>query len=241
MISELHNELTALLSPFCRRLKWRRALHEATLGLAVGGVVAVLAGVCRMFTGSFVSAVLSIGGLVVVSAAPLLAGLWTMLRKASWQQAARMIDQRQGLKDRTVTAWQFASAAQPTVPQQLQIRDALLHLKRITAKEVVPLTIPRRLPRAVGLLVLSLCLLLWPRAEEPADAAASAAVDLHPRQQLATAPALEVSPQLATISRQRCRIDQSIAIAGPSEPEPHGRQVLLRNYLKSVESRPGAK
>ncbi|MCA9049764.1 MAG: hypothetical protein KDA89_13605 [Planctomycetaceae bacterium] len=97
----------------------------------------------------------------------------------AWLKAARTIDRCCDLKDRTVTALQFSSAAQPSVFQQLQIAETLRALQSVDRRRIVPLSIPRTWYAAALMFVLAGALWSAPvrssRTLPPVDAAAVAA------------------------------------------------------------------
>lgn len=110
-------------------------------GLLAGGAVGTSAAVIRIFTqGAF-------SGMWVVAAvlAPVvIAGSVAIIKSTSMQLAARTIDNRCGLKDRTQTALQFlASTADDSALRRLQVQDAEQHLQAVDPVMVAPIRAPK--------------------------------------------------------------------------------------------------
>ncbi len=110
-------------------------------GLLAGGAVGTSAAVIRICTqGAF-------SGMWVVAAvlAPVvMAGSVAIIKSTSMQLAARTIDNRCGLKDRTQTALQFlASTADDSALRRLQVQDAEQHLQAVDPVMVAPIRAPK--------------------------------------------------------------------------------------------------
>ncbi len=154
------------LKPVRARQRWRLALWAAAIGLLAGSCLGILlAGVRLLGAGLPLLAVIGMpaAGLALGLAAGL---LW----RRSWKDAAVAVDLHYRLKDRAATALAFLGEPEPTVMHRLQIVDAIDHLGRIEAREVVPLEMPRPLPYAVAALSLAVLLVLIPLGMHRAEA-----------------------------------------------------------------------
>ena len=125
-------------------------------GLLAGGAVGTSASVIRILTqGAFswmwvVAAVLS---------PVIVAGCVAIVRSTTMQLAARTIDNRCGLKDRTQTALQFlASKADDSALRRLQLEDAGNHLLCVNPVAVAPIRAPKTWGWGI-LMAVTACLL----------------------------------------------------------------------------------
>jgi hypothetical protein len=78
------------------------------------------------------------------------------------------VDQYYRLKDRSVTALEFAAAPDASPLQRMQISDAIGHLENVRANDVVPFRIPRMLPIACVAFMVMVGLTLIPLASTTA-------------------------------------------------------------------------
>lgn len=151
-------QLKTKLGPIRLRQRADRALRWGTFGLVVAAAVGSIWFVAnwlgaspippRVWSVLFVVGVLSaIGGL-----------LWP----TSWQSAARLVDNVYGLKDRTLTALDFATRSELKPLHALQIDDAVRHLSDVRPSQVVPWKSPKLLPLAMGSMVIMLGLAFLP-------------------------------------------------------------------------------
>ncbi len=100
-------------------------------------------------------------GAAVAVGFPLLALAWALWHGANWQQAARLIDRRLQLQDRTATALHLARNDAGDPFAVLQVEDAVAHLHSANIKGIrfsLPL---RRLASGLLLTLFSLSLIAW--------------------------------------------------------------------------------
>lgn len=142
-----------------RRQRVQSAVRAALWGLLLGAVTGLAAGLWRLLVDSNVP-VTAVAALLVV--VPLVAGLAGWFWPRGWLSAARAIDLCYRLKDRTVTALEFAQRQDGSPWHRLQLQDAAEHLKDVRPAEVVPLQAPRWWPWAVAVSAVAVGLLLWP-------------------------------------------------------------------------------
>ena len=156
-------QIHAALRPVRRRQRWQSAARTAALGLTLGSLLAVLLGSARV-VGWSVSTPAVMG---VLSAGTVLGFLVGYARGWSWHRTAVAVDTCYRLKDRAVTALAFSRSSEldESVIHQLQVVDALGHLRQVRAGEVVPLAVPKILPVALASLLVASVLLLVPRSE----------------------------------------------------------------------------
>ena len=155
-IVEMRAEFFQRLGPVRGRLRAGQLLAVIEQSLLPAVLIATVLCVFR-FAYGFPSA-------WIVSAtalAPLvLAAVWGLARDIAWLAIARAIDQRYALADRTLTALanlqQFERDLKLPPTAELQLRDALEHLKQIQAREVVGLRMSGRTSSLMFLLVLIL-------------------------------------------------------------------------------------
>ncbi|MFN3193209.1 MAG: hypothetical protein ACE361_22045 [Aureliella sp.] len=109
---------------------------------------------------------------ILVFASTMLGLAVGMLVPTSWRSTAEIVDQHYGLKDRSLTAFDFAARSKLDELQMLQVEDALEHLDRVDASEVVPYRIPRFAPAAICTLAVMLAIALVPTQSSEAVASA---------------------------------------------------------------------
>lgn len=155
--------LRSVLVPVRRRQRLVRAVRGLTYGLAAGSSGCVLLVVCRwLFSEEPLPVVWPLLTLVITPiAGAVLGACWP----CHWQAAARALDQAGGLRDRTSTAWQLATAGAADAMQRLQLQDTLLQLQAVSVAEAVPR------PRLRGLLwsasLAAAACVLWLSASLP--------------------------------------------------------------------------
>ena len=161
------------LDPVRRRQQQRLAISLAAWGLLASSLVLAIWAAGRWLIGWELTAAWALGVAVAGPAAGYLAGLaW----RRDWHAAALAIDAHYRLKDRAATALAFLKKSDPSSVHRLAVADALSHLERVDARQVVPLAAPRVLPYAIGALVLALLALVF--ATGPAKVNASPAQPL---------------------------------------------------------------
>lgn len=163
----MKTEIRSSLTPVRQRQRFQSTLSGATYGLFVAGLVGIAMGIYRLATGQLVSWPAVLGVLV---AGPLLGGIVGTLLARPWKQAATAVDSHYELKDRTVTALEFAENAEPSPFHELQLADATSHLDKMDAKGVAPLRAPGKTPMIAATVALAGTLLLWPLQQKPAAA-----------------------------------------------------------------------
>lgn len=167
------------LQPIRQRQRTVSVVRAAAWGLASGSVAATVLGILRL-AGTTSSAGTGWGVLLGVPlVAALTAAVWGWL-KTDWLPAARAVDGHYKLKDRTETALAFLrheQAGQTDELQQLQLADAVQHLLRVEAKQVVPLVLPSSLHWATVTTALAVMLLCWPTGRSQVSAGPSQPID----------------------------------------------------------------
>ena len=109
----------------------------------------------------------------ILIAGPVLGWVCSKTRSRSERDAAAAIDQTYHLKDRATTALQFlAQSTAPTVWQELQLEDAVLHLASVDPQTVAPVRIPRSWVCGLGVSTVALAVTFFGASGEPALAEA---------------------------------------------------------------------
>jgi hypothetical protein len=160
------------LRPVVRRQRAMLMLRSMLVGCVVASLIGLYLGVMRLIgrpVSPFVASGLLIGG-------PVFGLLVGALSGWGWRRAARAVDDHYGLKDRAFSALAFLGRHERHPIQELQLRDAETHLTKVSAKDVVPFSLPRLLPYALILLVAAIALLSWPPLGSNKAQAASAEV-----------------------------------------------------------------
>lgn len=163
----MKRQVLAFLAPVRRRQQLLFCIRSAAFGLLLSAIAGTAAGIWQWWTGLEISHALAVGLLVT---GPILGMVVGIVIRIGWAVAAHAIDRHYELKDRAITALEFASRIEPSVLHLLQLEEATEHLKRVSASEVVPLRLPRTLAYAVGVLVCASALLFWPMTSQPVQA-----------------------------------------------------------------------
>lgn len=175
----MHEVLFRQLQPVRQRQWTASVIRAAVWGLGGGSIAAAGLGLLRLLGG------LSTSGtgwgvlLGVPLAAAVSAAVWGWL-KADWLPAARAVDGHYELKDRTETALAFLrheQAGHVDEVRQLQLADAVQHLQRIEAKQVVPFALPSSFRWASATTALAVILLCWPTDRSQVSAGPSKPLD----------------------------------------------------------------
>lgn len=175
----MRENLFRQLQPIRQRQRTVNVIRAAVWGLAGGSVAATVLGILRL-AGTLSSAGTGWGvllGVPLVVAAS--AAVWGWL-KTDWLPAARAVDGHYELKDRTETALAFLrheQVGQADELQRLQLADAVQHLQRVEAKQVVPLVLPSSLRWAAVTTALAVVLLCWPTGRSQVSAGPSQPID----------------------------------------------------------------
>jgi len=128
------------------------------MGLFASAVALVLCVLVRWITGWQLPALATLG---LAVAGPALGYIVGVLGRRNWHDAAAAVDAHYGFKDRALTALDFLSTPDATRVQRLAVADAMEHLDRIDARQVVPSETPRLLPHAIAALAGAMLLLIF--------------------------------------------------------------------------------
>jgi len=163
----MDDRISVALTAVRRRQQLLFALKCAGYGLLTSAVLGVLAGINRLLF----DASLTLGGIALLFAAgPVLGVLVGFIIRRSWSAAATAVDTHYELKDRTISALEFSSAASGDVLRELQIDDAAEHLTQLQPAEVIPFRWPKALGLATATTIVAAGLLFWPRAASTVNA-----------------------------------------------------------------------
>jgi hypothetical protein len=145
------------LDPVRRRQQQLRALTCAAVGLFASAAALVIMAIIRWITGWEALMPVAIGLAVAGPGLGYIAGaLW----RRDWRDAAIAVDAHYGFKDRVLTALDFLAKPNGTRVHRLAVNDAIAHLDRVDAHQVVPTDTPRVLGPAVAALAASVLLLI---------------------------------------------------------------------------------
>ena len=163
-----------------RQRQWAIGIARAAVwGLGTASVAASILGVLRLW-GVLASSGSGFGLLVGIPiVAAVSAAVWSSLN-ADWLPAARAVDGHYELKDRTETALAFLrreQTGQTDELQQLQLADAVQHLQRVEAKQVVPFALPSSFRWTAVTTALAITLLCWPTGRSQVSAGPSQPLD----------------------------------------------------------------
>ena len=143
-ITELQTEFFRRLRPVLRRLRARQTLAAVEHVFPLTTTVCIGLCVSRFATGypsGWIAAVAALAPLVV-------AAIWGLAHPIDWSAAARAVDQRFELADRTLTALdnfqQFDRNLHLSAIAELQVRDAVDRLAPIHAGRAIDLQLSRR-------------------------------------------------------------------------------------------------
>ena len=145
------------LDPVRRRQQQLRALTCAAAGLFASATALLLIALVRWLGGWDVPAGAAIG---LALAGPALGYVVGAIWRRDWRDAAIAVDTHYGFKDRVLTALDFLAKPSATRVHRLAVNDALDHLDRVDARQVIPTDTPRILPCAVAALAASVLLLI---------------------------------------------------------------------------------
>jgi len=145
------------LDPVRRRQQQLRALTCAAAGLFASSA-ALVALVLMRWLGVWTAP--TAVALALAVAGPVLGYAVGALWKRDWRDAAEAVDAHYGFKDRVLTALDFLAKPNNTRVHRLAVTDAMAHLDRVDARQVIPSDTPRVLPAAVAALAASVLLLI---------------------------------------------------------------------------------
>lgn len=157
-------QLRAKLLPVRRRISRRSMFHAAVMGLLVGASAVFLLAILRWFGVSITAWIAWLIPLATTAVGAVVGAF----RRPSFFDVARRVDRVYCLKDRTLTALRFVSGPEDPY-RRLQVEDALQHLESIDPTKVVPVLVPRTLPMACLLLVVSWSTLIASGARDSLD------------------------------------------------------------------------
>jgi hypothetical protein len=148
------------LEPVRRRQWAMRVLRGAVMGLLASSLAGIALGAWRWWGSGGIAPIWS--GLLL-AAGPVVGALIGAASGRGWSRAASAVDAFYHLKDRAVTAVDFARRPEVTALHELQLADAEEYLGQVDPRRVAPMRLPRILPYAAAACVLALGLLFWPR------------------------------------------------------------------------------
>lgn len=161
-------ELRSLLSGVRRRQRWQRAGDGLMMGAAIGALLGLILEAARLFE----APIAPLAAWFALLSGAFSGGVIGLVLPIRWRSSARLVDDHYGLKDRALTALEFAARPHPDELVQLQVAEAMEHLQRIVPSAVLPRRMPAYAPVAVTLSACLLGLSLVPR-----QAAETVAVD----------------------------------------------------------------
>ncbi len=161
-------EIKRLLSGVHRRQRLLRSVSWSVSGLFLGAILAlVLAGLWRAGVGIvWWTPLATLGGCAVIGG---LAGLFAPL---ALERSAASVDQHYRLKDRSLTALEFAGDDRSDPLRKLQVEDAIDKLHTVDPRSVVPWRRPRWLFGALGVAIVLATVMLFP-TQQPVAASVS--------------------------------------------------------------------
>jgi hypothetical protein len=146
------------LDPVRRRQQLLRAIFLAAWGLLGSSLVLAVWAAGRTLLGWELTVAWAAG---IALAGPVVGYIAGLAWRRDWHEAALAIDTHYRLKDRATTALAFLKKPDASSVHQLAVEDALSHLQRVDARQVVPLAAPRILPYSIGALVLAVLVLVF--------------------------------------------------------------------------------
>ncbi len=168
-------EIRTRLSGVQRRLRLMRSIQWLVSGLFAGTVLAlVLAVLWRVEMN-----VAWWTPLVALGACGLAGAILGLVLPLSWQKSATEVDSHYQLKDRSLTALEFAGDDRNDPLRKLQVEETLQRLEDVDPNRVVPWRRPNWLLASLGTGLVAVTIMLWP-VQEPV----AASVSLETRQML---------------------------------------------------------
>ncbi|WP_165071904.1 hypothetical protein [Paludisphaera rhizosphaerae] len=150
-----------MLEPVRRRQRAASVLRWSVYGLLAGAVASLAAAGWTWRATDEPSRPTS---LLLLFAGPIVGALFGALRRRSWSEAAAAVDGSYDLKDRALTAIDFAHRAGESPLHALQVTDAEEHVRDVDPRRAAPIHLPRLFPWAVAAAALAVALAAWPRA-----------------------------------------------------------------------------
>lgn len=155
----MKSEILDFLNPVRRRLRMQSGLSLLATGATVGGIACAIMGLARFATG-WEPALVEYA--VVFFGTTGVFGLVGLVLSQSWNKSASAVDTHYDLKDRTISALEFANKPAASALQELQMEDATSHLKSVDPVAVVPFKAPRQLAWACLSTAAALLLMIVP-------------------------------------------------------------------------------
>lgn len=152
-----------MLEPVRRRQRTMAMLRGAVLGLLAGSAASVAAAAWAWRGTGEVARPASLALLVL---GPLAGAAIADLRRGGWAGAASAVDGGYGLKDRALTAIDFAHRVDESPLHALQVADAEDHVRDVDPRKVAPIRLPRAFPWALAAAALAVVLACWPTSVE---------------------------------------------------------------------------
>lgn len=171
MLKEFQDRLT----PVRMRQQFDRGFRGLCAGALVGAVLGCFALLLWRFEILHITASQAWIALFASAITGFAVGL---LWPSSWRATAMAIDEACNLKDRTSTALCFAKDKQHNAIRQLQMEDAMQHLSKIDAHQVVPFQVPRLGWAALALMAAMMVLAILPAGSKPMMAKSIDAFDV---------------------------------------------------------------
>jgi hypothetical protein len=221
----MREAIHAALRPVRGRQQLLFVLRCVVAGLLAGAAAGLAVGAARALFDLPVSPAARAGLFLAGPLAGLVVGVAV---RRSWHDAAAAVDARYGLKDRAVTALAFADLPAPTELQSLQIADAMDHLRRANAAEVVPIKAPRLWSPAAAAGAVAAALLFWPAADRQAEAG-----PLPPSEEIVRL-AGEEKERLAALEKKLADTTQDMEDEKADE-EKKGLQEMIQRLMQKVE------
>ncbi len=162
----LASPLTRRLQRLARRVRWQNAVRAGCWGMTIGAVVAAFLIGTETVVGDTLRP-LAVLAFSSITLAWIIAGL---IRDPDLPALARTVDERAGLKDRTISALAFARKKQRTPCEELELADAVTALEQVVARQVLPFRLPRIAPLSFAATVAFLTLLSLSSRTEQASA-----------------------------------------------------------------------
>jgi hypothetical protein len=230
----MQKEIQNKLEPLCRREHLVQMLGRCAIGVLVGASLATLLGAVAILSGS---SVMRIGAVVCLLAGASVGVAAAVLIRKDWAAAARAVDARFALADRTLTALACAEATPARPVDQLQLRDALAHLQRVNPRDAARQRLDwKQQSAATALLVISLVVVCWPAGAPPVvvkDPNEAARAEFLPR----PVPEVTVPAEAAVISLDKVTTRRELK----STEHPASnltRAAQIRQYYETTQPPP---
>ena len=154
----MKSEILDFLNPVRRRLRMQSGLSLLATGATVGGIACAIMGLAR-FASGWEPALAEYAAVFFGTTAVF--GCVGLVLSQSWNKSAAAVDTHYDLKDRTISALEFANKPASAL-QELQMEDATSHLQSVDPVAVVPFRAPRQLAWACLSMAAALLLMIVP-------------------------------------------------------------------------------